>query len=309
MSEPKTKKAEKAEKTAPVEETALTTQGTMEIGGADDWSDEAGAGFEENDASLVKIPFLSLLQPSSRLIKQPKKQRPPKLAEAEAGMLINTVTGEMYDIADPEKGGLEVVPVYYRKVYVLQAPEMGGYKGKLQPNDPRVKKALSEGDFGNYHVGENEMVETIELYVVYKSPYDGQVRAAVVNIQSTKIPVFKEWNTNVSGFQLQGPKGPYTPAIYANRTVIRSEYDPSKGEDKAFYRIILEPAVKDAKGNPDFKLSLLSKSSPLAEFARKFHADLLEMKVDADYSTSEDGTGGGGGGGGGRPDKRADAGF
>lgn len=278
-------------------ETALAKQGPSAVAELDDFEDEAGAGFEENDSSMVKIPFINILQPSSKIIKTPKKQRAAQHVDAEAGMIHNNVTDELYD----GDKGLEILPVFFRKVWTLWAPDMGGFKGKYDPQHAKVKKALAEGEFGQYKIGDDDLIETIELYVVYASPVSGELHCGVLNIASTKITAFKDWNSRVSGLKLDGKNGKYTPPLYCNRTLMRSEFDPGKN-DNSFFRLVLEPAVQ-VNGVPDYKSSIVRKTDPRYTVAKKFHQDLLDMKVSADYSTTERGAGGGGG------DARGDDGF
>jgi hypothetical protein len=317
MAQKHTDKNDKAAKAATPPATAgttdgqtvsLATQGTQALAEVDtDYEDEASKGFENQDLSMVRIPRLDVLQSSSKVIKQPKAQRHPALKDAEPGMLYNTVTRELID---GEKG-LEIIPVQFRKRYYLRNDDME-HRGVLLPDDPQVAKALREGSFGNYYVDREEdgkverleMIETIELFVTYTSPSTGGTHAAVMTLQSTKIPVFKDWNTGVSGYRMEKRDGSkYSPPLYANRTIVRTEYDPGK-KDQAYYKLVMEPAVKDSAGVPQFKLSLNPKSDMRYAVATKLLDDLLDMKVDADRSDTA-GTGETRD----RGDKRNDGGF
>lgn len=311
-------KGEKSQDTAQPINNALATQGTTAIVEADDFDDVAGQGFEENDASLVKIPFLVVLQPSSRVIKMPRKQRPPHLQNAEAGMLYDNVSEELIDVTDENKPGLEFIPVFFKKVFVRFAPDMGGFKGKYEPDSPIVKKAIAEGSFADYRVDEpgkaraecDELNEVIELYAVYASPSTGALRAVVINVGGSGITMFKDWNGKVSGFRRKKPDGTlYPPPLRTHRTEFRTEYDPSKGEDKAYYKTLFSPAVKNGNGTGDLLASQIRRADPRFVMAEQFYKDLMDMKVSADYSTLDRGGMAGNGGGAPKADKKADEGF
>ena len=92
-----------------------------------DYAADAGAGMENTSADSFAIPFLGVIQTNSP---QVDKNDAKFIKGAEAGMLLNTVTGKLYD---GEKGAL-FVPAAYRRMFLQWGPrqgEGGGFKGEF----------------------------------------------------------------------------------------------------------------------------------------------------------------------------------
>jgi hypothetical protein len=83
---------------------------------------DAGKGLEGTTKSDFAIPFLSMLQSNSPQVET--------LKGAKAGMLVNTITNELFDEAI-------VIPCAYQRRFVRWAPRSagGGYRGDLSPLD------------------------------------------------------------------------------------------------------------------------------------------------------------------------------
>lgn len=252
-----------------------------------DFEDAAGEGHEERDSSMVKIPRLDLLQASSGIIKMPEAARPKGLEGAKQGMFIDTVSKELFT-------EIEVLPVHYIKWYNVQelGPEVNGkrertYRGRLKKDDPKVVAALAAGNFtdGFFLLDQKgiktnlKIEECIELYVVYWSQKNG-IRMAVVWLQSKKIPVFREWNSGVGSYMVQGKKKMYNPPLRAARTVLSSVYDQGDAADhsRASMLITIRPAEM-VDGVPNFPASMVKKSDPRWAVAEKFYEDLMSNRV------------------------------
>ena len=104
--------AENKNKLVATKETAIATY--------DDDLLSGGTGLEETTAEDFAIPFIRILQQMSP---QLNKQDGRYNEEAQAGMLVNTVTNEVYD----GDTGVTVVPCAYVKKYIEWIPrEKGG---------------------------------------------------------------------------------------------------------------------------------------------------------------------------------------
>jgi hypothetical protein len=309
--ETKTKPAPTTQKSEPITAaeaaTALERQGITDLVEPDDFGDLEGRGFEGQEASLQKVPFLNILQPGSKLVKMPKKERPSHLKDIEAGWAYNPVTEEAINIVETP---LEFLPIIFSRCFIRWKPEMGGFNGKLDPHNPAVKKAILEGSFGEFTIDGDQLQETVELFSLYRSPRDGVICAAVQSMYSTKLGVFKDWNARVSGVKLKKANGDlYSPPLFTHRTLLGSFYDRSRGEEQAFYRLTLTPAVNGPDGRPDYRASIVRRADERFIYAEKFHEDIVENRTAADYSTAEEGGGGGKQAASSGGDKRSDAGF
>lgn len=93
-----------------------------------DMSEDAGAGMEGADAASFAIPFLAVLQKLSPVCDETDGAYNP---DAKPGMLMNTVTGQLYD----GKVGVVILPVHYQRRFLRWGPRSsgGGFKGEMLP--------------------------------------------------------------------------------------------------------------------------------------------------------------------------------
>jgi hypothetical protein len=206
------------------------------------YEEYAGKGFEGQSRDDLAIPFIAVLQALSPAIE--------KLPGAKAGMLMNTVTEELYA---PDLGVL-FVPALTKHCFVEWVPRKagGGFVAVHELGSEAVTKARAAStEFGSFKVGENDLVETYYIYGVLCDEAV-PVSMAVIAFTSTKIKVYKKFNTKVYTHLVPTPDGRrINPPLFANLVRVRSFKDSSpKGE---FYNFELVPAV-----GGDLKASLLA---------------------------------------------------
>ena len=203
------KKDDKPQETLPAtkEEAGLPTVINFE--------EDAGAGFEDADASCFAIPFMRMLQSGSP---QCKKMDPAYIKGAEEGDMINTVTGELY------KGehGVMIIPVHLIHKYNLWAPKRGGFKGSLSPAEYATAakhKETIQSEQGPREVevhtaSGNIITDTREHYVLICQP-NGTTVPALVSLASTQLKRSKKWSTLMDGIKLaSGKTAPMFSQIY-----------------------------------------------------------------------------------------------
>jgi len=210
-----------------------------------DYAQHEDAGFENQTGEDLQIPFLALLQDDSK---------PVKSGDHETRTLFNTVTQENY--------GEEVlfVPAYVEKCYVEWVPHNkgGGFVDRYQPDDPVVAQAKAYAkendlDFGKLVVGKNDLVETYYVYGALCVPGE-EVQPIVVSFSSSKIKVYRKWNTCVTMFKVPGPDGTKVrPPRFAHLVKIGVADDKNKA-GLEFYNYTLTPAngsIKESLLRPD----------------------------------------------------------
>lgn len=193
--ESKTEVAVKDEQTALAEYTA--------------YAEYAGAGFENQTSDDYSIPFLQILQALSPQLQENDNLRP--------GMILNTVTGEVYD----GKKGIAFIPATTQHVYVEWKPRDagGGFVGIHEVNSDVVSQAKAASvEYGKYHTPEgNELIETFYVYGIALDD-DGNASEAVLAFSSTKIKKYKGWMTKAKTIQIPLPDGRRIPApLFAHR--------------------------------------------------------------------------------------------
>ena len=201
-----------------------------------DYGEDTGVGFEGQSADTLQIPFLSLLQDGSKAVKE--KGFAP-------GTFFNTVTEECL--------GEEVffVPAHVEHVYVEWVPRKkgGGFVGIHQKNSTVVVEARRQSaDFGKYATEEgNDLVETLRVYGALCLS-DGDVQPIVIPFWSTKIGVYRKWNTRVTMFTVAGPGGKkIKPPRYAHLVKLTSAVEERDSGDSFNY--VMSPAKDSIKAS------------------------------------------------------------
>ncbi len=260
---------------------ALTVKGAAGEIQVGDYADYEGGGFENQTAADLAIPFLAILQGLSPQVKEVDQGG---IEGARPGMIFNTVTEEM----KPGKEGVLFVPAMTQHVFVEWVPRDagGGFVAVHDPQSEIVTAAKSDAEeFGKYKVGENDLVETFYVYgVAVSEDPEGPAELAILAFTSTKIKIYKRWNTKLSMFTL--PKkggGKMRPPMFAHLTRVSSSFEKNnKGE---FYNIVMAPA------NGDVKSSLLAPTDPRFEAAVNCKDMVDRGDARASYETQNAGGG------------------
>lgn len=218
------------------------------IGEAIDFAEYAGQGFENQTQDDISIPFIGVLQSMSPQLET--------VEGAKAGRLINTVTENLYD-------SVEFVAAVSQHLFVEWVPRNkgGGFVGIHEINSDVVAKAKDASkEFGKYLTPDgNELSETFYLYGVLVEN-DEPVGMAVIAFVSTKIKVYKNWNTRINMYTVPTKEGgKINPPMFAHRVKL-STIKQQKNADQ-FYNFVLQPV------NGDIKSSLLPTSSPIFQAA------------------------------------------
>lgn len=230
-----------------------------------DYGKYAGRGFEDQSPDEIQIPFVALLQDLSPQVTGEGEQAIPG---AKAGKFFNTVTNEVYDT-------FEFVPACRQHLFVEWRPRAqgGGFVNRYLRDDPVVGKAISESkEFGKYKTREgNDLVETFYLFGILITP-EGGTQQVCVAFSSTKIKIYKKWNTTVNSFVVPGPGGEkITPPRFAHLvkfTAMRTTNKKGK-----FYIPTISAAV-----NGSIRESLLQPNDPRFQAAAKL-AEAVEKGV------------------------------
>jgi hypothetical protein len=243
---------------------------TQQPGGAValyDYGQDKAVGFENVTNDDLSIPFLNILQSNSPEVAGEVSQR---IKGAAAGMLINTVTNELY----PE-AGIIFQPVLKNHVFVEWKPRGagGGYVAAHEQSSDIVAKAQAESkEFGKYKTPSgNDLVETIYFFGLIHRAENvneqvnlGRGEPIIVTFQSTKIRPYK--NMMYRLYTLAGK-----PPLFANRLRVKTVMENNnKG---SFYNYNLTGAVND-----DLSASLIPPSFTVDGQAAQPHPLLIAGK-------------------------------
>jgi hypothetical protein len=273
----------------------------------DDFGEDVGQGFENQDMSDRKIPMLVVLQSNSPQVVESK-------GKIHAGQILNTVTGEVFD-------EVTVVAAITDHAFLAFVPrdDGGGFRGRYAKDSKIVAAMIARNDGRN--VGKipfpqlddqgrpkvdeknkplptQELVETFEVYAVtYKDQIiDGQKSSevtgfGVIPFQSTKIKTYKAWNSQIANFC------PTLPMKQQDGTTVQKKFAP--GQIPLFaHRVKMTTAVETntkgtyfvpvlspAEGGDDLKGSIIGKNDSRYIAAKKLHDDVLAGLAKAAYET------------------------
>ena len=215
---------------------------------------DAGQGITNIKQEDLALPFLKVLGQLSPEV----NKRDAKYAEGSApGMIINTVTNELYD---GEKG-IEVLPVYYKRQYI-EWQDRGESKGApvniYDAGDSIPQTTRDKGNKDRLANG-NYLENTVSHFVVLlgKTP-----TTALISMKATQLKISRKWNSMMMGIKMQGKNGLFTPPTYSHiyklKTVQQSNdkgtwfgWDVSKVgpiTDKGIYEIAKGFSTNVAKG-------------------------------------------------------------
>ena len=216
---------------------------------------DADKGSQNMTQEDLALPFLKVLGQLSPEI----NKRDGKYVEgAEPGMILNTVTNEIFDGAK----GIEVLPAFYERKYV-EWQDRGDSKGAPvaihNAESDIVSTTTRDKSYKDRLPNGNYLENTANHFVVVlgKSP-----QSALISMKSTQLKISRKWNSMMMGIKLQGKNGMFTPPTYSHIYKLKTTqmsndkgtwfgWDVSKVgpiEDKSVYESAKSFAEKVSKG-------------------------------------------------------------
>jgi hypothetical protein len=179
-------------------------------------AEDTGSGFEEATSDSYAIPFVYILQSGSP---QCKKSDGAYIPEAEEGMLINSVSLELYD----GEVGLNVVPVLFQQRFIAWGlrEKGGGFKGEYLPSDPIVARTHKDPDPTKARdimddFPDQQLVDTRIHYCLLKTANGYQ--PILITFSSTQVKKSKQWMSRMQNIQMFNPTAQrMAPAPMASR--------------------------------------------------------------------------------------------
>jgi len=219
------------------------------------FEDDANQGAQNITQEDLALPFLKVL---GQLSPEVNKRDAKHVSGAEPGMILNTVSNDLYDGTK----GIDILPVFYKRQYI-EWQDRGESKGApvhiYEAGDdlPQTTRDKSNKDRlanGNY------LENTASHYVVLLGDTPS---SALISMKATQLKVSRKWNSMMMGIKLQGKNGLFTPPtfshIYKLKTVQMSNdkgtwfgWDVSKVgpiKNKSVYDIAKQFALRISKGD------------------------------------------------------------
>ena len=219
---------------------------------------DAGQGLNMTQEDLA-LPFLKVL---GQLSPECNKRDAKYVEKAEPGMIINTVTNEIYDGVK----GIDVVPVHYKRQHIewqdrgesQGAPVKIYEAGDDLPSSTRDKFNKDRLANGNY------LENTASHFVVILGD---NPTTALISMKATQLKVSRKWNSMMMGLKMQGKNGLFTPPTYSHIYKLKTvQMSNDKGtwfgwdvstvgpvQDKGVYEIAKNFAASVSKGEVQAK--------------------------------------------------------
>lgn len=223
-------------------------------------------GFEDMSMDVMAFPFIRVLQDLSPAC---KSTHADYNAEAEAGMFINSLTGELFD------GDMTFVVGRFERMFLEWKPKRGGLAGVHDPAmvKGRVNSDLFINDKNQIEDPQtkNVFMDTYTYYILFPERLDMGV--CLMSLSSTQLKQAKKLNRSLMTTMIPGHKERAKPffMVWNMATVVET-----KGEDSWY-------GVRFTKAEPHF-------------VGQKLLADVSEARQEmkpehANYNLLDDHTG------------------
>ena len=170
---------------------------------------DANKGSQNITQEDLALPFLKVL---GQLSPEVNKRNGKYVEGAEPGMILNTVTNEIYDGSK----GIEVLPVFYKR-QLVEWQDRGESKGAPvaihEATSDIMSKTTRDKSFKDRLPNGNYIENTANHFVVLlgKNP-----TTALISMKATQLKVSRKWNSMMMGIRMQGQNGLFTPPTYSH---------------------------------------------------------------------------------------------
>ena len=221
---------------------------------------DAGAGSQNITQEDLALPFLKVL---GQLSPEVNKQNAKFISGAEPGMIVNSVTRDLYDGTK----GINVIPVYYERQYVewQDRGQTGNAPVAIHKADSDIVSTTTRDKSWKDRLPNGNYLEnTTNHFVILmgKSP-----STALISMKATQLKISRKWNSIMMGLKLQGKNGLCAPPTYSHIYNLKAVqmandkgtwfgWDVSKVgpvSDKGVYQIAKNFAEKNSKGQVKVK--------------------------------------------------------
>ena len=170
---------------------------------------DASKGLGDISQKDLALPFLKIL---AQLSPEVNKRDGKYVEGAEAGMIYNSVTGELYNGVE----GINVIPCFYKLEY-LEWKDRGeglGAPVAIYPSSSDIlSKTKPDANYKDRLPNGNYIERTASHFVIILGDSPS---TALISMKSTQLKISRKWNSMMSGLKLKGKNGLYTPASFSH---------------------------------------------------------------------------------------------
>jgi len=234
---------------------------------------DAGAGSQNMTQEDLALPFLKVL---GQLSPEVNKQNAKFISGAEPGMIVNSVTRDLYDGTK----GINVIPVHYERQYVewQDRGQTGNAPVAIHSADSDIVSTTTRDKSWKDRLPNGNYLENTASHFVLITGTN--TSTALITMKSTQLKTSKKWNTMMLGIKLKGKDGLFTPPTYSHVYILKTvQQSNDKGtwfgwdvnklgpvQDKAVYDQAKSFSQNISKGNVKVKHTSDSKKSESTPF-------------------------------------------
>jgi hypothetical protein len=173
------------------------------------FEDDAAKGLGNIGQQDLALPFLKIL---GQLSPEVNKRDGKYVEGAEAGMIYNSVSGDLYDGAK----GIDVIPAFYKLEYVEWKDRGEGSGGPVAVHDSSsdiMSQTKADANFKDRLPNGNYVEKTASHFVIITGD---SPTTALISMKSTQLKISRKWNSMMSGIKLKGKNGLFTPASFSH---------------------------------------------------------------------------------------------
>jgi len=254
-------------------EQAITKRESAGALAANIFEADANKGFQQMSQEDLALPFLKVL---GQLSPEVNGRHAKHIQEAAPGMILNTVTNELYDGTK----GIQVIPCYYKREYVewKERGESLGAPVAIHSTDSDVVASAKRDTMNKDRLPNGNYLENTASHFVLIT--GTSTSTALITMKSTQLKTSKKWNTMMLGIKLKGKDGLFTPPTYSHVYILKTvQQSNDKGtwfgwdvnklgpvQDKAVYDQAKSFSQNISKGNVKVKHTSDSKKSESTPF-------------------------------------------
>jgi len=181
---------------------------------------------EDANSGLQNISQDDLATPRLKVLMQLSPEL-EDLENAKAGMIYNTVTGDLYD----GSAGIKVLPCAYQRQYVERADRGQGSGAPINvydsTSDILTKTTRDENNKDRLENG--NYIETCGNHFILLVEENGNATPAVITMKATQLKKSRKWNSMMLNLKLNGKNGLFTPPSYSHYYLLKTM---KEGNDK-----------------------------------------------------------------------------
>ena len=170
---------------------------------------DAEKGSQNMTQEDLALPFLKVL---GQLSPEVNKVHSRYVKDAEPGMIINSVTNELYDGTK----GIDILPVFYERKLIEWQDRGAGAGAPVAIHDASsdiMSQTTRDKSYKDRLPNGNYIENTANHFVLMLGD---NPTTALISMKATQLKISRKWNSMMSGIKLKGKAGLYTPASFSH---------------------------------------------------------------------------------------------